>query len=206
MPVPSRLQKQKLNFNPSGPMRKSHSKTIWFILATAVIIALAVWGIGAYIRRPAVIKPTPINTNAGNQNGKFSASSTSSSSATTQNTGPNSPKGAAGSSGSSPSELTAPSGSFVSNHKPNLSGSPAPNTEESTCVVQQSVSCNISFTKNGVTKSLGAQTAGSNGIVAWRWSLQGLDLTQGSWTIKATATLGQQSLSTNDPILLDVQP
>lgn len=184
-------------------MFKGHSKPIWISIIVIIVGITAVISIYHYTHRPPVIKPTPVNTSTGNTS-KSGATTT-----TPVQTQSNSSNKSSDNQGSSPqATLVAPSGSFVSNHKPNLSGSPAPNTEESTCEVPQSVSCDITFTNSstGKTLSLGSQTAGSNGLVAWHWSLQGVGLTQGSWTVKAIATLGSQTKTTTDPIALDVQP
>jgi len=94
--------------------------------------------------------------------------------------------------------LLTPSGDFVSNHHPNLSGSPAPNTESSVCNTTPGASCTITFTKDGVTKSLPAQAADTNGFVNWNWKLQDIGLTSGTWKIKAVATLGSQNKSASD--------
>ena len=184
-------------------MFKGHSKLIWTIVGVAVCVAL-VLGYHFYWHKPPVIKSTPINTSTGDKSGKLGPTST-----TPVQTQTNDTNKSGSNQGSTPQvTLVAPSGSFVSNHKPNLSGSPAPNTEESTCEVPQYVSCNVTFTNDSTSKtfSLGPQTAGANGVVAWHWSLQGVGITQGSWTVKAVSTLNSQSKTTTDPITLDVQP
>jgi hypothetical protein len=101
--------------------------------------------------------------------------------------------------------VTAPSGSFVSNHKPGQNGSPQ--EESSVCLTTPGASCEIIFTKDGVTKSLGAQIADSSGAAYWSaWTAQSTGLTTGDWSVSATATWGQQTASTTDPIALQVRP
>ena len=107
-------------------------------------------------------------------------------------------------SGGSPAMLIAPSGSFVSNHHPNLGGSPAPNTMSSVCNTTPGASCKISFTKDGVTKSLDAQTADANGATYWNWKLQDIGLTEGTWKIQASATLSGQTKTASDAMDLVV--
>lgn len=102
--------------------------------------------------------------------------------------------------------LIAPTGTFVSNHRPNLGGSPAPNEEQSTCNTTPGATCQISFTYNGVTKSLPAQTADSGGATYWTWDLQDIGLTEGSWQIQATARLNGKTLTGSDALKLEVQP
>jgi len=95
--------------------------------------------------------------------------------------------------------LLAPSGVFVSNHRPNLSGHPAPNTVTSTCSTTPGASCQITFTMGGTTKSLPAKTTDSQGSAYWDWSLQSIGLTQGTWSVKAISTSNGESKTTADP-------
>lgn len=106
----------------------------------------------------------------------------------------------------SSAELASPSGSFVSNHKPNLSGRPAPNQEESVCITTPGAQCEIIFTKDGVTKTLPTKTVGANGSASWEWTLQEIGLTEGNWQVAARATSGSQVKTTTDSLLLEVRP
>jgi len=114
-------------------------------------------------------------------------------------------KTSAGPAGSQ-SSLKQPYGDFVSNHEPNLDGSPAPYTIESVCITTPGASCSISFKKGGIIKELPAQTADSEGAVYWDWKLQDYDLTEGTWTITAKAVLGYQTKTAQDPLNLNVKP
>jgi len=97
-----------------------------------------------------------------------------------------------------------PYGSFVSNHKPGQNGSPL--VETSVCNTSPQVPCTITFTKDGVTKSLPAQTTDNSGATIWdSWTLQSVGLTAGSWTISAVAGSGTQATTTQDPIALEIQ-
>jgi cytoskeletal protein RodZ len=102
--------------------------------------------------------------------------------------------------------LRAPSGNFVSNHHPNLSGSPAPSRITSVCNTNPGASCKITFTKDGVTKSLPTQTIDGGGSTYWDWKLQDIGLTAGSWKIVAVATLGNQTMTAGDALNLEVSP
>lgn len=103
--------------------------------------------------------------------------------------------------------LVVPSGDFVSNHHPNLGGSPAPNSLSSVCTSTPGASCTISFTQGKITKSLPTQTTDQGGSTYWNnWTLQGIGLTTGSWKITATSSLGNKTLSSVDPMGLEVQP
>jgi hypothetical protein len=100
--------------------------------------------------------------------------------------------------------LTTPNGNFISNHSPNLSGSPHPNTIQSVCNTTPGATCTIVFTKGGVTRQLPAQTTDKGGAAYWTWKLQDIGLTQGSWTVTAKATLGSQTKTASDVTNLEV--
>jgi hypothetical protein len=101
--------------------------------------------------------------------------------------------------------LLTPSGNFISNHRPNLSGSPAPNTITSVCNTTPGSKCQIIFTKDGVTKSLPVQVVDSGGSTYWsNWKLQNYGLTAGSWKVSAVATLGDQTKTATDALQLEV--
>ncbi len=101
--------------------------------------------------------------------------------------------------------LAAPSGIFVSNHNPNLSGSPLPSQESSVCNTSPGASCYISFTKDGQTKSVSSQTTDRTGSTSWNWDINSIGLTQGTWTVVAHATLDSQKQSTTDSSFLVVK-
>ena len=101
-------------------------------------------------------------------------------------------------------EFKEPSGSFVSNHRPNLSGTPAPNTVQSVCVTTPGATCTITFTKDGVTKSLPPQATDRGGASYWTWKLQDIGLTVGAWEIQAKATMNSKVKTTNDSMSLEV--
>jgi hypothetical protein len=102
-------------------------------------------------------------------------------------------------------DLLAPSGVFVSDHHPNLGGTPTPNTESSTCNTTPGATCQILFTNGNITKSLQAEVTDVGGAVYWNWNLQDAGVTQGIWSVKAQAKFGDQTKTTVDPLNLDVQ-
>lgn len=103
-------------------------------------------------------------------------------------------------------ELVAPTGSFVSNHSPNLDGDPAPNQMNSICRTTPGATCEIRFTKAGDTKILGPINVAANGYASWDWKLQDIGLTEGIWQIEAVARLNGKVEITRDPINLEVGP
>jgi hypothetical protein len=105
---------------------------------------------------------------------------------------------------SSDTPLTNPSGTLISNHTPGLNGSPTAITSQ--CVTLPGATCYIVLVKDGVTKKLDVQTAGTSGAVYWNWDVQTAGLTAGSWNVTAIASLGSQTKTTSDPINLQVQP
>jgi hypothetical protein len=99
--------------------------------------------------------------------------------------------------------VTKPSGSFVSNHKPGQNNSPL--EEASVCNTTANINCQITFTKDGITKSLPSKTADSAGTAYWpSWTSQSIGLTTGNWTVTAVATNTQQTESTADTLALQV--
>jgi len=101
-------------------------------------------------------------------------------------------------------ELLVPTGNFVSNHHPNLSGHPAPNQIQSVCVTTPGATCTIVFTKNGVSKQLPDQVTDRGGAAYWTWKLQDIDLTTGTWQVTAKATLGSRTETASDATALEV--
>jgi hypothetical protein len=107
---------------------------------------------------------------------------------------------------SSSFSLVTPTGDFVSNHHPNLSGNPYPNSMSSVCETSPGASCKIVFTNSetGATKELSTQTADAGGAAYWDWKLQDIGLTEGTWKINAVAVSGSQTQSARDPMDLEV--
>lgn len=106
--------------------------------------------------------------------------------------------------GPSVSGLQDPTGGFVSDHHPNLSGSPDPNSLTSVCTTTPGATCQISFSQNGTIRSLPDETTDRGGSAYWNWTLQGLGLTTGSWQIRAVATLNGHTATTIDPMDLEI--
>ena len=106
----------------------------------------------------------------------------------------------------STTQPSAPVGVFVSNHFPNLGGSPAPNTLSSTCSTTVGVQCYIEFKNGSITKNLEPKQTDTNGSATWNWKLQDIGLTAGSWTVTAVAKNGSLTASATDPMKLEVKP
>jgi len=104
------------------------------------------------------------------------------------------------------SPFIAPTGTFVSNHRPDLTGQPIERQEQSVCTTIPGASCYIEFIKNGLVEQLATQTADANGSCYWTWDISQAGLTGGSWTVIAVATAGSQTKTTQDSIALVVQP
>jgi hypothetical protein len=98
----------------------------------------------------------------------------------------------------------APLGNFVSNHHPNMSGSPSPNREVSTCTTTPGATCLIQFTENNNIKSLNQQTTDANGNTSWAWTLQDAGLTVGKWKITAIANNGDKTSVSSDAMYLEI--
>jgi len=94
----------------------------------------------------------------------------------------------------------APTGQFVSSHTASLNSSSnfGVTTEDSVCNTSAGATCEITFTQNGVTKSLGKKTVDGSGAAYWSgWKIADY-LTSGTWKITATASLNGQTTSTTD--------
>lgn len=122
----------------------------------------------------------------------------------TSNSQPGDQKSSQGGTNTNNSELLAPSGDFVSNHRPNLSGSPAPNLITSTCTTTPGASCTITFTKDGIRKSLPSQVTDRGGSTYWTWKIQDIGLTTGTWKIQAIASLNDETKTATDAMDLTV--
>ena len=174
------------------------------ILLGAIFAVLELTHVTHFFHKTKVYVRTPTTggSSVGIQKGEPQQSNSTSPSNTESEPGDN--KSNTGSSVTT--TLLAPSAdSLVSNHHPNLSGSPAPNTLSSVCTTSPGASCTITFTKDGVTKSLPAQTTDRAGSTYWNnWSLQAVGLTEGSWHIQAVATLNGQTKSVADAMNLEV--
>lgn len=109
-------------------------------------------------------------------------------------------------SGGTNAELIAPSGNFVSNHHPDLSGTPNPNQMQSVCVTSSGATCTIVFTKGSITKQLPPQATDLEGAAYWSWKLQDIGLTAGTWKIQAQAQMNGRQKTADDALTLEVGP
>jgi hypothetical protein len=186
---------------------KVHKNKHWIVIVSVILLILFI-GIGYwYLNRssnntkpsnkyynPSTINPDSNVPKSDNQEGQSGSGITSS-------------KDQSPTVAPTPDSSTTPSsplGIFVSNHHPNLSGSPAPNTETSTCTTTPGVQCQIRFTQNNIVKYLPSQLTDANGNTNWNWKLQDINLTSGTWKVSAVATNGNKLSVANDSINLEV--
>ncbi len=173
---------------------------LWLLLAAIVFIFIAWLFYRSKGPSSSVIpstKPTttqqPTSTNSG--------SSEATSGTSSSNNVSESPKTPAAT-----GNLISPYGTFVSNHRPSLSGAQQQKQEQSTCNTTSGAECYIKFTKNGVTKQLESQKTDANGAAVWNWNISDSGFTTGTWKVTAVATLNGQTKSVDDLINLEVQP
>lgn len=193
-------------------VQSKKSKKVYLIIAVAAVIIIG--GVVAFLmHRSSENKKKHIHTasqltkgETGSSTSGGNTNNSNSSDASNLGSQTSDDKNDTGSQTGSTAKLIAPTGTFVSNHHPNLGGSPAPNEEQSTCNTTPGATCQISFSNNGVTKTLPPQTADSGGATYWTWTLQDIGLTQGSWHIQAIATLNGSTLTATDAMTLEVQP
>lgn len=183
--------------------RKMNKKVI--IAIVVVVVCLAAGGFWYWHKQHSKFVPAPssssetkgeVNTGsniaspaAASGSSNSSQSPSNSSSPTSKETNPN-----------TNATLVAPSGNFVSSHHVSLG-----DTLASDCTTTTGATCQISFTKDGVTNSLDTRTTDKGGSAYWAWKPQDIGLSAGTWKIKATATLNGKSLSTDDALNLEVQ-
>jgi hypothetical protein len=185
-------------------LRKIHNnKKFSILIVSVIIITLALLGAFYFLKQKNTNTPvTPSTPSGGSAAIKEKDSSSSASIGTSKD---ESPTSATPQIDSNVTPQT-PVGTFVSNHHPNLDGQPAPNTIDSTCTTTAGAMCTISFTSGTTVHSLPAQQADQNGNVSWIWKLEDVHLSEGSWSITATATNGNKSTFATDPMKLEVGP
>lgn len=170
------------------------------LLIVVIVAVLELTGATHIFHRakpPVVVSGSSFNT-------KGEPSANKSKTTSSQNNGNSSTTDQKSSISNAQKTLIMPSGSFVSNHHPNLSGSPAPNSMTSVCNTMPGASCKITFTNGSTTAELPSHTVDANGSAYWTWKLQDIHLTVGSWKIQAIASLNGQSKSASDAMDLVV--
>ena len=188
--------------------KNKNKQSLWLVAATVVAVIAIVIGIAWW--RFVYQQPQKTASNSGstssNQHvpgGEQNGGNTTAGSGGSKDSDSNMP----GSSLDPSIKPASPTGQFVSNHSPNLSGHPAPNTETSTCTTTPGAYCKIQFASAGIVKSLPLQKTDANGDVVWTsWSLASIGLTQGTWTVTAVAVNGSNSVTTQDATSLTVEP
>jgi cytoskeletal protein RodZ len=188
--------------------RSPQAKKPWIIGAVCLLVVILVVLLGwLHWRHTAPSKPIIIKT-TGTTSNKSAGASTTTPSSTSTSTDKTSVNGGAPPPASSNITILQPSGQFVSNHSPNLSGSPAPSSEESVCNGTPGAQCYIQFTNtsDGTVFKLASETLDSNGAAYWQWDVKTNNLEQGSWQVTAFSTLGNQTKSAQDARNLTVGP
>lgn len=187
--------------------KKNNKRILGIVIVAVILLGAATWAL-IDSRRPNEPQPTANSLTKGESSSDLdldtAGSQPSPPSTSPQPTATPQPGNDKVADGTTGANLLDPSGTFVSNHSPNLSGSPAPNTIQSTCNTTPGATCTISFTKDGITRQLQAQKTDAGGATYWNWKLQDVGLTEGSWQVSATARLGAQTKTTNDALPLEV--
>ena len=169
----------------------------------ALLILLIAFIILGLVLRTSLFRAKVIVASGSSYNTKGEQKSTTSNSRDKKNTTPSSRVESQKSTGT-PLTLQTPSGDFVSNHHPNLSGSPAPNTISSVCNTTPGASCKITFTQGEQVKALPSQTIDGNGSTYWNWKLQDVGIGSGSWKVQAIASLDSNTTEASDSMNLVV--
>lgn len=165
----------------------------------ALILILAAGGLYATGHAPFARK-SPQQVSESRSTGSSATKGESSNGTTSEQSNNQTPGSSKDNGSGSNQELLSPTGNFVSTHKPRSS-----DQLSSTCATTSGATCQITFTKDGVTKSLPVETTDAGGAAYWGpWKPQDYGLTPGSWTVTATAKLGTQTKTSTDALPLEV--
>jgi hypothetical protein len=172
---------------------KSHPKLSWLVaflfVAAGTVAALELTDTTYFFHE----KPVPYTSSEYTK-----GEPTASSNGQTPTPGSGDPTGK--DSGSASRNLVEPSGNFVSSH--HVSGS---SNVASTCNTTPGARCAITFTRNGITKSLPSKTVDAGGAAYWDWQPEDIGLTVGTWQIKAVAKSGTQTKTASDALNITVK-
>ena len=193
-------------------LKKPHSKR-WFafmalglIIVAAIVVVLLEATNTTHIFHKATLTVStiasthPTSTTAPSNPQKRAQPNTSSSSTSNQTDKSTAPVPPANGS----TAPIKPTGTFISNHSPNLSGKPNPTQENSVCVTTPGATCYIEFTQGGVVNKLDAETTDSNGAAYWTWDVSQDGFTTGTWQVTIVATLNGKTATSTDT--MEVQP
>jgi hypothetical protein len=181
----------------------SWRKQAFVILAVVVITASALTAL-------ALTKTFPFSKKESQQPTHSTANSDSKGESQNPNGTPQSQSGTGSSDNKDPDNPSTPSdspslqkpeGNLVSAHQVSLSSNP---TLASSCQTTPGATCQIIFTKEGVTKSLPQKTTDAGGGAYWTWKPKDVGLTEGSWSVQAKVTLGSQTDTFEDAQPLEV--
>ncbi len=169
--------------------KKKRKNSLRGIVITLVVVALAGAGYWYYVSHPRpkdVSKAPSIGQQTKGEQGQDST--------------PNKDNNSDGENPETPQVLLEPIGNFVSSHEVEMNSLIA-----SSCTTTSGADCVITFTKDGVTKSLAKQATDSEGSTFWEWTPKQIGLSPGDWTIEARATLHADSKSSKDASALTVK-
>lgn len=188
--------------NGSRPFKFTLLKSSYVLVAVAILIIVGLL-VTLRVNGPFKHKPTSASSET---KGQVSTSKKSSHQSNPDPTKPPTSSNPNNLNSSGTVTLLTPTGDFVSNHHPNLSGSPAPNKMSSVCTTTPGASCTINFvnTHDQTKKSLPAKTADAGGSMYWDWKLQDIGLNSGTWHIEAVANLNSQAKTASDALDLVV--
>ncbi|MGZ6005515.1 MAG: hypothetical protein ACXWLH_05215 [Candidatus Saccharimonadales bacterium] len=188
----------------SSKQKNSSSRArFWWYFGGVLILVAIILLITELTNTTHIFHKQPAVAETGNSNTKGVPESSSSQSTSNDGTSGQDQTGQPGDTkhqGTTSVALIAPWGEFANTYQANA------NTQMvSTCNTTPGATCQILFTKGGVTKSLDTQTTDRGGAVRWSWKPSQPGLTTGTWHIIAKAVFGSQSKTTsNDPLTLEI--
>ncbi|HWB38944.1 MAG TPA: hypothetical protein VG604_01765 [Candidatus Saccharimonadales bacterium] len=171
--------------------------TLFVLIFLGVIAGLEVTG---QIHLFAKTKPTPHAASASASQNKGDTKSSDKPAGSPGQPEPSSNGGDKTIVGTSGSLLT-PTGNFISSNQVSSNTVIA-----SVCNTTPGATCQIVFTDGDQQESLPAEVTDTNGAAYWNWTPAKYSLGQGSWSVKAIATLKDQTKSADYSDKLEVQP
>jgi cytoskeletal protein RodZ len=183
------------------PKSLTLKRVLLIIIGIVIVLSLLeVTGVTHFFHKQTSGSTIPSKANRVSGTSSYKTATPTSTSSASSST---SQKNGTANTANSSAPLVEPSGTFASNHTPGKNDTST--NEQSVCTTTPGASCQIQFTKAGVTKSLESQVADPTGATYWSWDVKDSGLTAGSWKVSAVATLNGQTKTADDVIPLEIQ-
>lgn len=179
-------------------------RNLLFVVVTTVLVIIGIFLVMQSADKSTQRIPTTSSPSTSDQSSSNSVNTIPASNDKLPASTPTTSSGNSTSTNTTNKNVLTPSGSFVSNHRPSLSGSTEQRQEQSICYTSPGVSCHIEFNKDGQAKVLPTKTTDSSGYAYWTWDIKDAGFSSGAWQIKAIAGSGDQTKTATDSLALEV--